>query len=124
MGQARAVTVGDVGWTGVELTLPPFIPRGFVAVSAVDSGLARTCTGCGKPLSRYNKQKLCQACVRSGRANNRGRRAEGRAPLVDAAKLVQLRNNHGWTQEMLAGYAGLSCDMVKKLEQGPGSLHA
>jgi transcriptional regulator with XRE-family HTH domain/tetratricopeptide (TPR) repeat protein len=93
-------------------------PEGFVTVSAVDSGLARTCTGCGKPLSRYNKQKLCQACASSGRANNHGRRAEGRAPLVDAAKLVQLRNNHGWTQEMLAGYAGLSCDMVKKLEQG------
>jgi len=46
------------------------------------------------------------------RPDNRG------APLVDRAKLVRLRRDHGWTQDMLAGYAGLSGEMVKKLEQG------
>jgi transcriptional regulator with XRE-family HTH domain len=37
---------------------------------------------------------------------------------VDRARLVQLRRDRGWTQDMLAGYSGLSGEMVKKLEQG------
>jgi transcriptional regulator with XRE-family HTH domain len=32
-----------------------------------DDAMKRTCASCGNPLSRYNTQQLCQACVRSGR---------------------------------------------------------
>jgi transcriptional regulator with XRE-family HTH domain len=39
-------------------------------------------------------------------------------PLVDGARVAQLRHDRGWTQEMLAGHAGLSCEVVRKLEQG------
>jgi transcriptional regulator with XRE-family HTH domain len=82
------------------------------------SNAACKCMGCGKPLSRYNKLDLCQACVSAGRKGNAGQPENDRAPLVDRAKLAQLRHNRGWTQEMLADYAGLSSDLVKKLEQG------
>jgi len=53
-----------------------------------------------------------------GRKSNLGQPGNDRASLVDGAKLAQLRHDRGWTQEMLADYAGLSCEMVKKLEQG------
>jgi len=38
--------------------------------------------------------------------------------LVDRGRLAQLRHGHGWTQQLLAGRAGLSTELVKKLEQG------
>ena len=89
-----------------------------MTVSGPVSGIARNCTGCGKPLSRYNTVNLCQACISMGRKSNLGQPGNDRASLVDGAKLAQLRHDRGWTQEMLADYAGLSCEMVKKLEQG------
>lgn len=82
------------------------------------SGPAQNCAGCGKPLSRYNSSSLCQACTSAGRKSNSGQLENKRAPLVDRVKLAQLRHDRGWTQEMLADYAGLSCELVKKLEQG------
>jgi transcriptional regulator with XRE-family HTH domain len=87
-------------------------------VGAADSGRARNCSGCGKPLSRYNAQEICQACVSAGRKNDTVQPDCKRAPPVDGAKLVQLRRDRGWTQEMLADYSGLSGQIVKKLEQG------
>jgi transcriptional regulator with XRE-family HTH domain len=53
-----------------------------------------------------------------GRNGNPARRAKASETLVDRAKLAQLRRDHGWTQELLAGRAGLSTELVKKLEQG------
>jgi transcriptional regulator with XRE-family HTH domain len=38
--------------------------------------------------------------------------------LVDRGRLAQLRHERGWTQELLAGHAGVSTELVKKLEQG------
>jgi transcriptional regulator with XRE-family HTH domain len=87
-------------------------------VSGSASGLARNCAGCGRPLSRYNKVNLCQACISAGQKSNPGQPGNDRAPLVDKAKLAQLRHDRGWTQEMLADHAALSCELVKKLEQG------
>lgn len=81
------------------------------------SAAARNCTRCGKPLSRYNSGTHCQACVSAGRNNGCSRQAGNGSPLVDRVKLAQLRHDRGWTQEMLAGYAGLSLEMVRKLEQ-------
>jgi transcriptional regulator with XRE-family HTH domain len=43
---------------------------------------------------------------------------KGGETLVDGGRLAQLRRDHGWTQELLAGRAGLSAELVKKLEQG------
>jgi transcriptional regulator with XRE-family HTH domain/tetratricopeptide (TPR) repeat protein len=82
------------------------------------SDAARKCKGCGRPLSRYNMLNLCQACVSAGRNNSPGKSGDNRVPLVDGARLAQLRHDRGWTQEMLAGHAGLSCEVVRKLEQG------
>lgn len=82
------------------------------------SGAARSCTGCGRPLSRYNSGKRCQACVSAGRNNSVSQQGDNGSPLVDRARLAQLRHSRGWTQEALAGYAGLSGEMVRKLEQG------
>jgi transcriptional regulator with XRE-family HTH domain len=78
----------------------------------------RSCAGCGKPLSRYNTGKRCQACVSADRDSILARPGRSGAPLVDRAKLAQLRHDRGWTQAMLADYAGLSTDIVRKLEQG------
>jgi transcriptional regulator with XRE-family HTH domain len=82
------------------------------------AGAMRNCTGCGKPLSRYNTGKCCQACVSTGRNASLSRRDNDRFPLVDGARLAQLRHDRGWTQEILADYAGLSRELVRKLEQG------
>jgi transcriptional regulator with XRE-family HTH domain len=80
--------------------------------------LERNCAGCGRPLSRYNAGPCCQACISAGRKNYPARPGKVSETLVDKIKLAQLRRDHGWTQELLAGRAGLSTDLVKKLEQG------
>jgi transcriptional regulator with XRE-family HTH domain len=82
-----------------------------------DMGAKRNCTGCGKPLSRYNTGNRCQACISADRATP-PRPAGNTAGLhVDAARLAQLRHDRGWTQDMLADRAGLSREIVRKLEQ-------
>jgi transcriptional regulator with XRE-family HTH domain len=86
-----------------------------MGASAAEPG--RSCTGCGKPLSRYNTGKRCQACISAGRKDNPGQSGENGGNLVDGVKLAQLRHERGWTQDMLAGCAGLSAVMVQKLEQ-------
>lgn len=78
----------------------------------------RECRGCGRPLSRYNTGAVCQACVRADRKTYSGRPGEASETLVDRGRLAQLRHDHGWTQELLAGRAGVSTELVKKLEQG------
>jgi transcriptional regulator with XRE-family HTH domain len=78
----------------------------------------RNCAGCGKPLSRYNSGPVCQACVSPDRKSYPGRPGKAGETLVDKARLAQLRHEHGWTQELLAGRAGVSTELVKKLEQG------
>ena len=82
------------------------------------AGAVRNCTGCGNLLSRYNTGKRCQACVSTGRNASLSRHGNDRSPLVDGARLAQLRHDRGWTQEILADYAGLSRELVRKLEQG------
>jgi transcriptional regulator with XRE-family HTH domain len=82
------------------------------------AGAMRNCTGCGNPLSRYNTGKRCQACVSTGRNASLSRHDNDRSPLVDGARLAQLRHDRGWTQEILADHAGLSRELVRKLEQG------
>lgn len=83
---------------------------------AGDTG--RNCAGCGRPLSRYNTGPCCQACVSAGRSSKPARSGKAGETLVDGARLAQVRREHGWTQELLAGRAGLSAELVKKLEQG------
>jgi transcriptional regulator with XRE-family HTH domain len=90
--------------------------RGFVAMAAGDPG--RNCSGCGLPLSRYNTEPCCQACISAGRNTSPARRAKAGETLVDGARLAQVRREHGWTQELLAGRAGVSTELVRKLEQG------
>jgi transcriptional regulator with XRE-family HTH domain/tetratricopeptide (TPR) repeat protein len=90
--------------------------EGFCAMAAGDPG--RNCSGCGLPLSRYNTEPCCQACISAGRNTNPARRAKAGETLVDGARLAQVRREHGWTQELLAGRAGVSTELVRKLEQG------
>ena len=78
----------------------------------------RHCAGCGRPLSRYNTGPRCQACISAARDASPARRGRASETLVDRARLAQLRHDHGWTQELLAGHAGVSTQLVKKLEQG------
>jgi transcriptional regulator with XRE-family HTH domain len=80
-------------------------------------GPGRNCAGCGRPLSRYNTGPVCQECVSAGRNDDRGRPGRAGESLVDGGRLAQLRRDHGWTQEVLAGRAGVSTELVKKLEQ-------
>jgi transcriptional regulator with XRE-family HTH domain len=84
--------------------------------SAGDPG--QFCAGCGRPLSRYNTGPCCQARVSAARKDPPGRSGKASETLVDGGRLAQLRHDHGWTQELLAGRAGLSTELVKKLEQG------
>lgn len=85
-------------------------------MAAGDTG--RNCAGCGRQLSRYNTGPRCQACISEGRQNLPARPSKASEAQVDKIKLAQLRREHGWTQELLAGRAGLSTDLVRKLEQG------
>jgi len=78
----------------------------------------RNCAGCGRPLSRYNTGPVCQGCASAGRKSYPGRPGKAGETLVDGDRLAQLRHDHGWTQELLAGRAGVSTELVKKLEQG------
>jgi transcriptional regulator with XRE-family HTH domain len=82
-----------------------------------DMGPTRNCAGCGKPLSRYNTGNRCQACISAGRATSPQPAGKTGGIHVDAARLAQLRRDRGWTQDMLAGRAGLSREVVRKLEQ-------
>lgn len=85
-------------------------------MAAGDPG--RNCAGCSRPLSRYNTAPRCQACISADRNGDYARRGKVSETLVDGARLAQLRRDHGWTQELLAGRAGVSTELVKKLEQG------
>jgi DNA-binding Xre family transcriptional regulator len=78
----------------------------------------RECAGCGRPLSRYNTGAVCQTCVTADRKTYSGRPGKASEALVDRGRLTQLRHDHGWTQELLAGRSGVSTELVKKLEQG------
>jgi transcriptional regulator with XRE-family HTH domain len=78
----------------------------------------RNCAGCGRPLSRYNTGPVCQGCVSADRKSHPGRPGKAGETLVDRGRLAQLRHDRGWTQELLAGRAGVSTELVKKLEQG------
>ena len=78
----------------------------------------RHCAGCGRPLSRYNTGPRCQACISGARDGNAAGRGKASETLVDRATLAQVRRDHGWTQELLAGRAGVSTELVKKFEQG------
>jgi len=69
-------------------------------------------------MSRYNTGPCCQACVSAGRKDAPAWSGKAGETLLDGDKLAQLRHDHGWTQELLAGRAGLSTELVKKLEQG------
>lgn len=83
----------------------------------------RRCEGCGRPLSQYNPENRCQACVSSARdkgiANNGNARAlaTGGEGAI-GQRLATLRRECGLTQEQLAESAGLSPVTVAKLEQG------
>ncbi len=85
-------------------------------MAAGDPG--RNCAGCGRPLSRYNTAPRCQACISAGRKGYPARPGKASETLVDGVRLAQLRGHHGWTQELLAARAGVSTELVKKLEQG------
>ncbi len=78
----------------------------------------RNCAGCGRRLSRYNTGPVCQGCVSADRKSYPGRPGKAGETLVDRGRLAQLRHDRGWTQELLAGRAGGSTELVKKLEQG------
>ncbi len=79
------------------------------------SALGRRCEGCGEPLSRYNPADRCQACVSAAAAQQPGQ--SGELPPV-GKRLARLRRERGLTQEELAERAGVSADIVRKLEQG------
>jgi transcriptional regulator with XRE-family HTH domain len=85
-------------------------------MSAAD-GTGRFCSSCGHKLSRYNKDDYCHACVSAGRNTINGRPTRGRDSAVDGMRLAELRRERGWTQEVLADQAGISTDLVRKLEQ-------
>jgi transcriptional regulator with XRE-family HTH domain len=77
-----------------------------------DDAMKRTCASCGNPLSRYNTQQLCQACVRSGREpasepprpqlGDRQKRSEDKGPAAPP-KLLGAERDHGpvWLKVLL-----------------------
>ncbi len=72
-----------------------------------------SCASCGKPLSRYNPENRCQACVSSSRKDEL---EQSGGTLIPGENLAELRRARGLTQEMLAGRAGVSASIVEKLE--------
>jgi transcriptional regulator with XRE-family HTH domain len=48
-------------------------------------GQVRTCASCGKPLSRYNPDTVCQACIRSARKSHGRTRASVQESIVVVA---------------------------------------
>lgn len=58
---------------------------------------ARTCAGCGKPLSRYNDEDRCQACISSRRTGDAGNPPDdAQADQLPAARrLSEVRGSEG-----------------------------
>jgi transcriptional regulator with XRE-family HTH domain len=116
MRKAPSVSAGAACLRGVRLNGGIALGERLVTMGAAAGDPGRNCTGCDRPLSRYNTGSCCQACVSAGRKSYPV--GQVNETLVDGARLAQLRRDHGWTQDLLAGRAGLSTDLVKKLERG------
>lgn len=91
-------------------------------VSLAGSGSGRVCEGCGQPLSRYNPESRCRACVSSAGGKSRTSRTNARTlgpqdNMQIGPRLARIRRDRGLTQEQLAESAGLSVNTVRKLEQ-------
>jgi transcriptional regulator with XRE-family HTH domain/tetratricopeptide (TPR) repeat protein len=86
------------------------------------AGSGRVCVDCGQPLSRYNPESRCQACVSSAGGKSRITKSDAPTPaprddVQIGSRLARLRRDRGLTQEQLAESASLSVDTVRKLEQ-------
>lgn len=90
--------------------------------------VGRFCGHCGKRLSRYNRDKRCQACsslIRDDR-NWRDQPGEHAASVyswnsifVSGKRMAESRRRIGLTQQVLADRAGISHSLVQKLESVP-----
>jgi DNA-binding Xre family transcriptional regulator len=77
----------------------------------------RRCRGCGRPLSQYNPEKSCRACVTGTNESPR--------PVYESQKVHPLRRarlRRGMTLETLAGLSGLSAATLSRVENGQREL--
>jgi transcriptional regulator with XRE-family HTH domain len=74
----------------------------------------RECEGCGRSLSRYNPGERCRSCAAGAVQAGVGGPISG---MHLGERLAVLRREAGLTQEGLAERAGVSSEVVRKLEQ-------
>lgn len=77
----------------------------------------RRCRGCGLPLSRYNPENSCRACVRG--STESACTAYGDS---EVHPLRRARHRRGMTLETLAGLSGLSAAFLSRVENGHREL--
>jgi len=95
---------------------PPVIVTGATANT-------RRCARCKANLAGDNPDDICRPCQRAIRNEQmnqsaHAKPAEIRERPILGTRIRELRLEHGWTQEALASHAGLSPDLVRKIEQG------
>ncbi len=92
--------------------------------SGTGQASARGCAGCGRPLSRYNTERYCQACHRQEKNGCSSEAALGSAVKATSlgARLRELRNMRGMTLNVLADFSGLSESFLSMVERGQRPL--
>lgn len=80
--------------------------------------MERRCQSCQAPLSRYNPDRTCRACV-STTGDSISVAFDGAATVHP---LRQLRLRRGMTLEALAGLSGLSAPYLSMIENGHREL--
>jgi hypothetical protein len=76
----------------------------------------RRCRGCDRPLSRYNPDANCRACVSGTKESIRTHGIPGTHPLR------KVRNRRGMTLATLAGLSGLSAPFLSMIENNQREL--
>lgn len=77
----------------------------------------RPCRGCGQPLSRYNPEDNCRACVSGVKEPTRST-----YETLEMHPLRIARLRRGMTLETLAGLSGLSAAFLSRVENGQREL--
>jgi hypothetical protein len=75
------------------------------------------CRGCGRPLSRYNPEANCRACVRGTKGSPC---VSHEAPQMHPLRRARLRR--GMTLETLAGLSGFSAAFLSMIENDQREL--
>ena len=120
----QMIGVGRREWESENVAPSP----GFEAAlptDILDNGISkseRNCSGCGRSLSRYNKNKYCASCALSDQRLNQNDVDADTAVSDMGARLRAARERRGMPLHVLAGMCNISAAYVSMLENGKRRL--